>query len=146
MWSILKYSLSVFPAGWSVIHGKPFSCSLTSFNWDRTDGDWAHTRLFLKVSHVNGHTSVHMDSEMWLEIGPLSSKLQALLKKTNKQTKTKSTHLSTSTRLALINEELSVGRTWSAATSPVHSQRCSHYSTEEKSKVTQTAGWKRPLR
>lgn len=36
--SALKYSLFVFTAGCSVTYWKPFSGSLTSFNWDGTDG------------------------------------------------------------------------------------------------------------
>lgn len=52
-----------------------------------------------------------------------------------KKNKTKRTHSSTSTLLALIDEESSVGRTWTAATAPVHSQRCSHDSSEKKGKL-----------
>lgn len=59
---------------------------------------------------------------------------------TSKKNITMRTHLSTSPRLALIDEEPSVCHTWSAATAPVHSQWDSGYSSEEKSNVTQTAG------
>lgn len=79
--STLKYSLVVFPAVvLPVTYWKSFSCSVTSFNWDRTDGDLTHASSILKATHVNLCTSVDMESEMCLENGPRTSKLQVLLK------------------------------------------------------------------